>query len=367
MDYRKIFFTFLISLAICGCSDNPYGPTGHIPSGKEPGSDEPVASGEYAKGADISWLTEMEKDGQKFYTSEGREMECTALMKELGFNSIRLRVWVNPDGGWCAMEDVLVKARKAKEAGMRIMIDFHYSDSWADPSKQNIPAAWKDYDVTEMTAAVKSHTSEVLQLLKHNGIEVEWVQIGNEVNSGMLWPSGKVEGKQAGNFISYVNAGYASVKDIYPSAKVIIHVSNGHDKGLFEWFFDLMKLGNARYDIIGMSLYPSWWENNGWRDWKVNTDICLDNIRSLSSRYGKPVMICEFGMPVSQETMSREAVEYLFGETRKIESCHGIFYWEPQTDGVWKPSNYAALGWGAYNMGAFRNGKATSALEPFRN
>lgn len=148
----------------------------------------------FAKGADVSWLTEMEQNGKKFYDANGKATECMALLRDLGINSIRLRVWVNPDGGWNAKYDVLIKAWRAKNLGMRLMIDFHYSDSWADPGKQNIPAAWNGFkdDLDKMKAAVASHTTDVLQTLKDNGIDVEWIQIGNETRTGMLWPLGKV-------------------------------------------------------------------------------------------------------------------------------------------------------------------------------
>lgn len=354
----------MILAAFTSCDDNPYGPTDHTPETGQPETE--ISKNGFAKGADISWATQMEKDGIRFYSSDGKETECTSLMKEIGFDAIRLRVWVDPEEGWCSKEDVLVKARRAQDLGMRIMIDFHYSDSWADPSKQNPPEAWKNHDPEHMADAVKAHTLETLQLLKDNNIDVEWVQTGNEVNSGMLWPSGKVQDRDAANFIRYVNAGYSAVKDLYPDAKVIIHVSNGHEAGLFDWFFNLMKLGNAKYDIIGMSLYPAWWENGGWCDWKVNVDKCISNIKSLSSKYGKPVMICEIGMPVNEPEMSEEAVEYILDEAGKIEDCHGIFWWEPQTDGVWKPSGYQVLGWGAYDKGAFKDGRPTAALNPFK-
>lgn len=133
----------------------------------------------FAKGADVSWLTEMEQNGKKFYDANGKATECMALLRDLGINSIRLRVWVNPDGGWNAKYDVLIKAWRAKNLGMRLMIDFHYSDSWADPGKQNIPAAWNGFkdDLDKMKAAVASHTTDVLQTLKDNGIDVEWIQI----------------------------------------------------------------------------------------------------------------------------------------------------------------------------------------------
>lgn len=325
---------------------------------------EVIVSPEYAKGADISWITQMEQDGVKFYNAEDQETDCIELMKELGFNAIRLRVWVNPEEGWCGKEDVLEKAARAYNLGMRLMIDFHYSDTWADPGKQNPPAAWKNYSVEEMTAAVASHTKDVLSALKELGINVEWVQVGNEVNNGMLHPLGKVQDKTAANFVQFLNAGYQAVKNVYPSAKVILHVSNGHESGLFDWFFSLMKDNNAKYDIIGMSLYPVWWENGGWSRWQTPTEACISNIKAVNSKFNKPLMICEFGMPVSEPEATKEALKYILDKTKDMKGCLGIFYWEPQTDGVWKPESYNSLGWSAYNMGAFQNGKPTVALEP---
>lgn len=358
MKYHILIFTIAAALVLTACSTIPESP---IPEEPETPT-EPM----FAKGADISWITQMEKDGHMFYNPAGKEMECTALMKEIGFNAIRLRVWVDPDDGWCGKDDVLVKAKRAQTLGMRLMLDFHYSDSWADPGKQNPPSEWKDYDLIQMANAVATHTTEVIKSLKDNNIDIEWVQIGNEVNSGILWPLGKVQDRSAANFISYINIGYNIVKDFYPDAKVIIHLSNGHEAGLFDWFFNLMKLGNAKYDMIGMSLYPCWWEKGGWNDWKINVDKCISNIKAMYLKYGKPIMICETGMPVNEHQMAKNALQYILNETRKLNYCQGVFYWEPQTDGIWKPSDYEVLGWNAYQMGAFRDGRPTEALDPFK-
>ena len=358
--------------AVTSCDENQYGPAGHVPDQEQEDDGKSETSPEdeenpaiYVKGADISWVTQMEKDGVKVYDADGQETDCFKLMKELGFNAIRLRVWVNPEDGWCGKEDVIAKASRAYNLGMKVMIDFHYSDTWADPANQTPPAQWKDFTADEMNAAVSAHTKDVLEGLKKVGVEVNWVQIGNEVNSGMLHPLGKVQGKDAAVFASFVNSGYKTVKDIYPDAKVILHVSNGHDAGLFDWFFSLMKTCNASYDIIGMSLYPVWWENGGWSSWNGPVSSCISNIRSLIAGFGKPVMICETGLPVSEPQMAKEALHKLISETAAIEGCLGTFYWEPQTDGVWKPESYNALGWNAYDKGAFKNGQATTALAPF--
>ena len=355
MKYNLMIHTFIAALTICvSCSKEDSKEKEDTP----PAPDATEAS--FVKGADISWVTEMESKGMRFSNAQGKETECTALMKELGFDAIRLRVWVDPADGYCNKEDVLAKALRAKKLGMKIMIDFHYSDTWADPSKQIPPAAWKDYDADKMAKAVGDHTKEVLGLLKDNGVEVSWVQVGNEVNQGMLLPLGQVKDSSVGSFAYFFSTGCNAVKSVYPDAQVILHVSNGHDAGLFRWFFSLMKSNNVRYDIIGMSLYPSWWENDGWSTgWKSVVDNCLANIRSLISTYGKPVMICETGMPCSKPEMSREAMQYILDETGKIDKFMGVFYWEPQA-----PDGYND----GYGLGAFTaDGRPTAALEPFKN
>src|SRR5206468_7849700 len=133
------------------------------------------------------------------------------LMKDIGMNSIRLRVWVNPSDGWCNTSDVVFKAISANSLGMKLMIDFHYSDSWADPGKQNKPDAWSSTDITVLHDSVYKHTVAVLNALKAAGVTPAWVQVGNETNDGMLWPEGKASTSMA-NFASLVNAGYDAVK-----------------------------------------------------------------------------------------------------------------------------------------------------------
>ncbi len=136
-----LLFPFLLQ---CGKSVS-YGGGGTTP---------PPANNSFAKGADVSWVTEMEGAGKLFYNNTGVVTECMQLLKNLGMNTIRLRVWVDPAGGWNNMADVLVKAVRAKNLGMRIMIDFHYSDSWADPGQQTKPAAWASQDLAGLQTSV---------------------------------------------------------------------------------------------------------------------------------------------------------------------------------------------------------------------
>ncbi len=175
----------------------------------------------FARGADIGWLTEMESQDVLFYDAQGTETECMSLLKSIGMNSIRLRVWVNPTDGWCNKSDFLIKAKRANDLNMRIMVDFHYSDSWADPGKQNKPAAWVGLTFPELISAVEAHTNDVLTALKDWNITPEWVQIGNETTHGMLWDddesvSGYLTANNGANYTQLFNAGYDVVKKYIP-------------------------------------------------------------------------------------------------------------------------------------------------------
>ena len=306
----------------------------------------------FAKGADVSWITEMESEDIAFFNADGTETECMALLKSLGMNSIRLRVWVNPADGWCNKTDVLVKAMRAKELGMRIMIDFHYSDSWADPGKQTKPAAWNDLSFEDLCAAVSDHTTEILTALKSWNITPEWVQVGNETGNGMLWDDGKASTNMA-QCALLNNAGYDAVKTVFPDAKVIVHLQGGQDNSLYRWLFDGLKDNNGKWDVIGMSLYP---ETDTWQDYN---DDCIANINDMISRYGSEVMICEIGMDSDKAITSKLFLTDLITRAKAIsnEKCLGVFYWEPE----------ACKGWNGYSMGAFDdNGKPTVALDAFR-
>ena len=306
----------------------------------------------FAKGADVSWLSEMEKAGSKFYNASGAEQDCMTLLRDLGVNSIRLRVWVDPQDGWSGKQDVLAKAWRAKNLGQRIMIDFHYSDSWADPGKQNIPAAWTGFkdDLQKMKAAVAEHTTDVLSFLKENGIDVEWIQIGNETTTGMLWPLGLASDNNFSNYAALNNAGYDAAKAVYPEAQCIVHIDQGNVLGRFTWMFDGLKAAGAKWDVIGMSLYPE--DDN----WQTVTDDCLANISTLAARYNTKVMVCEIGMAWDSDNAAAMMQKMVEG-CKANASCLGIFYWEPECYGGWKE----------YNKGAFdANGKPTATLEAFK-
>lgn len=323
-----------------------------ISCGKDGGGDENPPIDNLARGADVSWLTEMEQAGKKFRNSAGVEQDLFLILKGMNVNAIRLRVWVNPADSWNNLQDVVAKARRAKAEGFKIFLNFHYSDSWADPGQQNKPAAWIGQDLAALKTSVTNHTKQVLAALKAEGISCEWVQVGNETNDGMLWPEGRASINMS-NFAELINAGYDAVKAESPASKVVVHISNGHDNNLFRWIFDGLKNNNARYDVIGMSLYPE------------PTNIqpiasqAYSNMQDMIARYNKEIMVAEVGMGWVYSAVCRDFLNDIIQKLKSLPNNKGlgVFYWEPQAYANWK----------GYTKGAFDDsGKPTAALTAFQ-
>jgi arabinogalactan endo-1,4-beta-galactosidase len=333
---------------ILSCSNKPTVPPAVTTTYKPP-----VVATTFAKGADISWVTQMESSGIKFYNKAGQQQDLFALLKGLGMNSIRLRAWVNPTDGWCNTADVVAKAVRAKAAGMKILIDFHYSDSWADPGKQPKPAAWATLDFPTLVTTLHDYTVSVMSSLQTNGITPDWVQVGNEVSDGMLWEDGRASTHMA-NFAALVKAGYSAVKSVSSTTKVIVHLPNGFDNSLYEYLFDGLKANGAQWDIVGMSLYPTT------SNYTTLDAQCLANINDMVLRYGTPAMVVEVGMAVTDPTDSRAFLTDLITKVNGVSNGNGlgVFYWEPE----------AYNNWQSYGLGAFDStGKPTIALDAFGN
>ena len=338
---------------------------------------------EYWLGADISSANGMEARGMRLKSFEGEETyELTALMKQLGLNATRYRVWVNPrrwrqapegevsNAGMCNKEDLLENCLRAKELGMAIMVDFHYSDTWADPKHQPIPAAWLGHDYETMKQDLYDHTVEVLQYLKDHGVEPKWVQIGNETRNGLLWnakrrepgepefdPNNVPVAEHMGHskldpeqYAGFIDAGHRAAKSVFPNVITLVHLDNGYDQAMYDWNLGLLEKYGAQYDMVGMSLYPYWAAKEGGRDDPdgVIAD-CISNILHVYERFGKESMIVETGFEVSatDDAVTEESYRQFSTAIRESRDhtdghCKGIFYWAPES-----------MPRGGYSLGAF--------------
>ena len=352
MKLKHIMIMAVAALAAAACTEDS--PKTTWPEGEGPDK-EPVQieRGTFARGADVSWVTELEKAGYTFTNAAGTQKELMELLRDdCGVDAIRLRVFVNPErdkeiNGWCNIDDVIIKARRAHALGLRLMIDFHFSDRWADPGQQFIPSEWENYTLEEVKSAMADHVSTLMTALQRYDIEPEWVQIGNETRTGMMWPLGDYQ--NGDNFTQMVNAGYDAVKAVFPEALVIVHLDGGNQPYLYTRIFSKLEAEGGKYDMIGMSLYP------GDTSWQKDVDDCIANIRKVQADYGKPVMLCEIGFDYTQpETADRILSDMM--EKGKAVDLKGIFWWEPEAP--------AERG---YTKGCFDNGTPTAALNAFRN
>lgn len=281
------------------------------------------------KGADVSWMTEMEAEGYTWQDNEGNATELMPLLADYDLDAIRLRVWVDPENspanGWCDIDDMVTKAILADNQGMDVMVCIHYSDHWADPGQQTKPAAWSSFTTTQLANAVANHTTDILTALAAEGITPKWVQIGNETNDGMLWNTGRASTGGFANYASFLNAGSLAVKNFDNTIKTILHLASGNDANLYQWNIGgLLNNGLvfSRFDIIGMSLYPD--EDN----WKELVDDTYSNMNSLQSQYNKEVMMVEVGFSNNRPDISYQFLVYMMEKTRQANGL-GVFYWEP--------------------------------------
>ncbi len=320
----------------------------------------------FVKGADISWCTQMEAEGHSFYDWKSREpQECTAVMKSLGMNAIRLRVWVNPTGKYCDKADVLEKARRATALGLDLMIDFHYCDSMATVLDQSKPASWATHSYEELINDVQAHTSEVLNILKEDGIPVKWVQIGNETDEGLLWPEGGIS-RNPDQYAGLLSAGAKAAHNIYPDASVVVHLSRSYDQQRCKRHLDVLRQYKVDYDLIGLSLYPSEFvsrsftmSNGSSATIKSEEDAIAYTMQNMAYLYGiyeKPCMLVEVGVPVQYETRGTLLMTNIMMQALESGVCTGVFYWEPESYD----------GWLGYDKGAFlQNGHPTQILNAF--
>ena len=242
---------------------------------------------------DMSYLDELEAVGARFYDN-GVQKNAMSILKDHGMNMVRLRIWHTPDNGRDGLQSTLLMAKRIKSLDLGFMLDFHYSDYWADPGKQFKPAAWEGLNFSALRDSVQAYTSHVIQALADQDTVPDMVQIGNETTSGMLWDEGRVGGSfnttsQWGRYAALTKAGIEGVKQAGgDDIEIMIHIDRGGDAASVRWFFDNLMAFNVDFDLIGLSYYPFWHGDLG----KLEAALEM-----ATSRFDKPVMLAEIAYP----------------------------------------------------------------------
>ncbi len=246
------------------------------------------------RGADLSFTLQLERAHVRFRTTHGVPARADRVLAEAGANWERIRVWVNPPSGYSTLSHAIVLARRAKRLGMKVLLDLHYSDFWADPAHQATPAAWAGQDLTQLADTVRRYTKDALETMSEAGVPVQMVQIGNEITAGMLWPLGKIYGGPTENwdgFTTLLKAGIAGARQARtrgPRPRIMVHIDRGGDNGGSRYFYDHIVEHGVRFDLIGQSYYPFW--HGPISDLQAN-------LVDLAGRYDKGLIVVETAYP----------------------------------------------------------------------
>jgi arabinogalactan endo-1,4-beta-galactosidase len=233
-------------------------------------------------GADISSLKKSEDKGGVYRYADGTEADALQILKDHGLNYARLRVWVDPADGYHDKTEILEMALRLKSLDIKLLVDFHYSDDWADPGKQIKPAAWNEYNFEQLKQAVYDHTFDVCNELVAQGTPPDMIQVGNEINAGMLWPDGDYQ--HMDNLAALLKVGYQAVKNCSSSTLVMLHIAEGGDNDMARWWFGNMVQREVPFDVIGISYYPFW---------HGSLAELQHNLNDISARYEKDVIVVE--------------------------------------------------------------------------
>ncbi len=298
----------------------------------------------YAIGADISFLAQCERDGVVF-KENARPVDVLDLLREHHYNWVRLRVFHDPAAAPDKLPNdlpyTLALARRAKSLGFHILLDLHYSDSWADPGKQPTPAAWSALHHKQLVRQVFLYTRGTVAAFVRAGVAPDMVQVGNEITNGMLWPDGKLPGNWD-HFADLVKAGIRGVNagsKSGPRPRIMIHIERSGDYDAATAFFDNLLARKVKFDVIGLSYYPYW---------HGDLPTMRENLRKLALRYRLPIIVVETAYNWTPDRAGGRKFD--FPETpqgqlaflRAVDAAvravpdglgEGVFWWEPAAEG----------------------------------
>jgi arabinogalactan endo-1,4-beta-galactosidase len=310
------------------------------------------------RGGDVSSLDRSEQDGGVYDTSSGASQNALAQLSGAGMNYVRLRVWVNPADGFDDEAQLLAMAKQAQSYGQQLLLDFHYSDTWADPGHQTTPAAWAPDTFGQLETQVYDYSKQVVTDLVSQGTPPAMVQVGNEINGGMLWPDGSTS--DWAQLAGLLKEGIAGVKAAYPAAKIVLHLAGSSSESALASWYSTAQADGVSFDIIGLSYYDYW-------DGRL--DVLQSDLDGLASQFGKPVLVAETGYPWTL-TSGDPSTALSFGTSSELDPGYpatpagqaanfrdvlsvvqavpggrglGAFYWEPTWTVVkgngWDPAN----------------------------
>jgi arabinogalactan endo-1,4-beta-galactosidase len=296
----------------------------------------PAQAAAFFTGADVSWVPQMEANGYFWRNAAGVREDILSILKGYGLSAVRLRTWVNPSSdpvnGHCAIEETAAMAVRAKDAGLAVNIDYHFGDTWNSVGHQVPPAAWANMSYSQMRSAMYTYVYHTMNVIKSSGVTPTWVQIGNEINSGICHPVGSVS--NPAQMTGLLNAAHDMVKEVFPSALVMIHLAQPQNYGSMTTFFSAFSGNGGTWDMNGFSSYGSAGVAAG----------IVANMASISKAYGKPYMQVEFGGAVSNVAGTESALEAYLSALR-ANGGQGLLYWEPE---VYSPFT-------GYTMGAWNS------------
>ena len=334
-------------------------------------------------GGDISLLPSYEKAGAVYRDYKGKQISPLRFFKTQKWNAARVRLFVNPEyapknhveEGVCQdLGYVTALCKLLKEEGYAIMLDFHYSDYWADPGKQEIPHLWKNAAAADLPDTVYRYTRHALERLADAGIEPEMIQVGNEITNGMLWPAAKVVPTKDGNWetlAALLSSGSKACREVCPKAKLIIHTEKPGSWNITQSFYNQLRRRNIDYDIIGLSYYP---------DYHGTLSTLNSVLTTLESQHAdKDIMIVETGYgakwslngtysstvqqtwPLSEEGQRKFTTD-LIAMLSSHSKVTGLFWWMPEDNEYWADSNPARSHWWNASLYAQDTGKPLAAM-----